>query len=115
MCFGWTEPHYATFDEAAIHFQGVGLFVMSQRSSSNWQICGDLPDFQVLVDQEYRGNSTEDSFIRAVMLVLPRIVTIHIGPNRRMNVVIIIVNIYSPYIPENNAQRRNKQDHLVQL
>ena len=87
MCFGWTEPHYDTFDGAGIDFQGVGLYVMSQRSSIDSQRCEGLRDFQVLVDQEYRYPPRRASYIRSVTLVLPGIVTIHIGRNRRMTVV----------------------------
>ena len=88
MCFGWTEPHYDTFDGAGIDFQGVGMYVMSQLTRTVVsKRCAGLRDFQVLVDQEYRGSVRFASYIRSVTLVLPGVVTIHIGPNRRMTVV----------------------------
>ncbi|KAI0214462.1 Alpha-tectorin [Lamellibrachia satsuma] len=85
VCNGWTEPHYDTFDGAGINYQGVGLFVMSARSSQDR--CAHLRDFQVLVDHEHRNGITYQSWIRSVTLVLPGIVVLYIGPNRQITVI----------------------------
>ncbi|KAK2176946.1 hypothetical protein NP493_628g00012 [Ridgeia piscesae] len=35
VCFGWSDPHYETFDGAGIDFQGVGRYAMSEYINSN--------------------------------------------------------------------------------
>ena len=85
--YGWTEPHYDTFDGAGIDFQGVGTYVMSQYANNNPDICHGLRDFQVLAEQEIRNGDDSVSYIGSVTLVLPDIVTVTIGQNRQLTVV----------------------------
>jgi len=68
QCRAWTDPHYRTFDGALVDYQGVGLYIMAQRSSL--ARCRCLPDFQVLVLHEQRGRRVV-SYLNSITLVLP--------------------------------------------
>ena len=98
VCFGWTDPHYDTFDGAGVDFQGVGIYAMSEYINSDLK-CEGLRNFQVLVDQApSRNRFRPTSYITSVTIVLPGIVTITIGQRQRMEVVskILLVSLSPP-------------------
>ncbi|KAI0218889.1 hypothetical protein LSAT2_029441 [Lamellibrachia satsuma] len=80
MCFGWGDPHYVTFDAAVINFYGIDEFVMAE--SSLQPECEELPEFQVLVEQEHRGGNTHVSYIKYITLQIGGIVEVKIDQNR---------------------------------
>ena len=48
--------------------------------------CEELPEFQVLVQQEHRGGNTHVSYIKYITLVLTGIVEVKIDKNRLLYV-----------------------------
>ena len=85
MCYAHGDPHYTLFDGAQINYQGLGWYMMTQRSNEGH--CRFLPDFQVLVEHVPYKPGT--AVVRQILLVVPGVVIINIGQNNVMHVVSI--------------------------